>query len=69
MLTPAKDLSKKVNLTKILKGILSEQKIWNQHLGGNLTSRGGMLKKQEKAWKILFEFTGLTEQAISLIIH
>ena len=52
----------------VLNGILAEQKIWNQNMGGKPVVRDELLKSQEQGWQILFDVAGLTDDNIKLII-
>ena len=65
----------------VLNGILEEQQIWNQNVTGGKEAqeeeqqlqkkqkkRPSWQKNYENAWRILFDFSGLTDEYIKMII-
>ena len=65
----------------VLNGILEEQQVWNQNVtGGKEAQQEEQLQKKQKkrpswqqnyedAWRVLFDFSGLTDEHIKMIIR
>lgn len=60
---------KEYTMQKVLDGILREQKIWNQNLGGNKVNRDTLLESQNEGWRLMFQAANLTDEDIKMIIN